>query len=187
MSLKKFILGAIIFTIIIVLGFISVNIETTKALSPTGDGADNYAMVSKEFGKDFEEFIRDNAMVKIYVPKDDDDNTTIKVYNNEFRVKKENPFVKGFYEVVYKFSNSFNSIKNKIDGKLKKNNENTNNQLDNIVDDFIKEREEEKSQNKNIKKEEKNINKEENEGSNINIDEKKNTEGENINKKSSVE
>lgn len=160
MSIKKFILGTIIFTIIVILGFTSVNIVTTKALSPTGNGEDNYAMVSEEFGEDFEEFIKDNATVKIYTPANEEDNTTIKIDDKEFRIKKENPFIKVFSQITSKASIKFNSIKNKIDGKLKKENKEikeTNSKLDNIVDDFIKERENKESQKENINKSEENI------------------------------
>lgn len=155
MSIKKFILGTIIFTVIVILGFTSVNIVTTKALSPTGNGEDNYAMVSQEFGEDFEEFIKDNATVKIYTPANEEDNTTIKIDDKEFRIKKENPFIKAFSQVTSNISIKLNSIKNKIDGKLKKEkkeNKDTNSKLDNIVDDFIKEREKKESQKENIDK-----------------------------------
>lgn len=146
---KNLIIGMIVFTLIILVGFTTINIINTKALSPIGNGEDNYNMVSEEFGDDFKEFIKDNAAIKIYTVDEENENTTIKIKDKEVRIKKENPFIKGFSIMTSKVKDTFNGIKNKFDGKIK---ENTNNEkevnievkddkLNNIVDDFINERE----------------------------------------------
>lgn len=147
---KKFIIPTIVMVLIVTIGFIQINIINTKALSPIGNTADNYALVSEEFGEDFTEFIKDNAEIKIY-PGEGEEDASIKVKEKEIRFKKENPFIKVFITTGTKIKEVFLGVKDKIDNKVnninKKNEqkENTNEKLDGTVDDFIKNREENKS------------------------------------------
>lgn len=138
---KKVLIGTLIFFIIIILGSVQVNIINTKALSPVGNGDDNYELVKEEFGKDFEEFIKDDAEVKIYTPKDKNENTTVKVYNKEFIINMNNKITEKFYDVGGFLYNGFNSIIDKINGKIKTNEVNTESgDLDKIIDDFLQDK-----------------------------------------------
>ena len=147
---KKITIPTLIIILIVVIGFIQINIINTKALSPIGNTEDNYELVSEEFGEDFTEFIKDNADVKIYTG-DADDDASIKFKGKEIRLKKENPFIRGVATVGIKIKDTFFGIKAAVDNKIKainKNNEekeNTNDELDSTVDDFIQGREENKN------------------------------------------
>lgn len=136
---KKVIIGTVIFSIIILLGFIQINIINTKALSPIGNGEDNYELVKEEFGKDFEEFIKDNAEVKIYTNNENNENTTIRVINKEYIINMNNKITENFYKMGGFLYNNLESIINKINGKSKNNidNDNKSEDLDKIIDDFL--------------------------------------------------
>lgn len=158
---KKKIMPIIIIVFVGLAGFIKINIINTKALSPIGNAKDNYALVSEEFGEDFTEFIKDNAQVKIYAG-DGNEDSTIRVNEKEFRLKKENPFLIVAARVGTKIKDGFVSVKEKIDSKvtdINNNNEqkdDVNSELDKTVDDFIEKRD--KSLN-NLNDEEDTINK----------------------------
>lgn len=162
---KKVLIGTIIFSLMVFIGFIQINIINTKALSPVGNGEDNYELVKEEFGEDFEEFIRDDAEVKIYTSQLENDSTIIKIEDKEFKVSTDNVVTEKIYMVGSKIYSGFNSIKNKINGKIKNDNKNeetnstnegdkedinntevegkkentngNNDKLDKIVDDFL--------------------------------------------------
>ena len=136
----KVIIGTAIFFIITLLGFIQINVTNTKALSPVGNGEDNYELVKEEFGEDFEEFIKDDAEIKIYIPNDNNENTTVKVKSIEYIINMNNKITEGFYNMGGFIYNGFDSIINKISGKIKKDKkeENLNQDLDNIINDFLK-------------------------------------------------
>ena len=135
---KKVLIGTLIFLIIVIFGFIQINVINTKALSPIGNGEDNYELVKEEFGKDFEEFIKDNAEVKIYTPNDQIENTTIKINNKEFIINMNNKITEKFYDLGGFLYNGFSNIIEKISGKVESN-EGSNNseELDKIIDDFL--------------------------------------------------
>ncbi len=135
---KKILIGTVIFLVIVILGFIQINVINTKALSPIGNGEDNYELVKEEFGKDFEEFIKDNAEVKIYTPNDQIENTTIKINNKEFIINMNNKITEKFYNLGGFLYNGFSRIIEKITGKVE-NNEGSNKSedLDKIIDDFL--------------------------------------------------
>ena len=135
---KKILIGTVIFLIIVILGFVQINVINTKALSPIGNGEDNYELVKEEFGKDFEEFIKDNAEVKIYTPNEQIENTTIKINNKEFIINMNNKITEKFYNLGGFLYNGFSSIIEKITGKVE-NNEGSNKSedLDKIIDDFL--------------------------------------------------
>ncbi|MBD7913991.1 hypothetical protein H9660_02420 [Clostridium sp. Sa3CUN1] len=137
---KKVLIGTAIFFIITLLGFIQINVTNTKALSPVGNGEDNYELVKEEFGEDFEEFIKDDAEIKIYIPNDNNENTTVKVKSKEYIINMNNKITEGFYNMGGFIYNGFDSIINKISGKIKKDKkeENLNQDLDNIINDFLK-------------------------------------------------
>ena len=118
---KKVLIGTLIFFIIIILGIVQVNIINTKALSPVGNGDDNYELVKEEFGRDFEEFIKDDAEVKIYTPNDVVENTTIRIFNKEFIIDTNNKITEKFYNLGEFLYNGFYSIIDKISGKIKNN------------------------------------------------------------------
>lgn len=137
---KRVVVGTIIFLIIIVLGFIQINVINTKALSPIGNGEDNYELVREEFGKDFEEFIRDDAEVKIYTPNDNNENMMVKVFDRELIINFNNKITEKFYNLGGFIYNGFNSIINNFNGKTN-NTEDSNNSedLDKIINDFLEE------------------------------------------------
>ncbi|MDV4150092.1 hypothetical protein R0131_04500 [Clostridium sp. AL.422] len=141
---KKVVIGTIIFLIIVILGFIQINIINTKALSPIGNGEDNYELVKEEFGKDFEEFIKDDAEVKIYTPNEEIENTTVRVYSKEFIINMNNKITEKFYEFGGFLYNGFSSIMDKISGSRNNNKDSNNNEnnnsdedLDAIINDFL--------------------------------------------------
>lgn len=162
---KKVLIGTIIFSLMVFIGFIQINIINTKALSPVGNGEDNYELVKEEFGEDFEEFIRDDAEVKIYTSQLENDSTIIKIEDKEFKVSTDNVVTEKIYMVGSKIYSGFTSIKNKINGKIENDNKNeetnstnegdkedinnievegkkentngNNDKLDKIVDDFL--------------------------------------------------
>ena len=138
---KKVLIGTLIFLIIVVLGFIQINVINTKALSPIGNGEENYELVKEEFGKDFEEFIKDDAEVKIYTQSGEMENTTVRIYNKEFIINMNNKLTEKFYDVGGFLYNGFSSIIDKIKGEIKGNEVNTESEdLDKIIDDFLEER-----------------------------------------------
>ena len=122
----------------VVLGFIQINIINTKALSPVGNGEDNYELVKEEFGKDFEEFIKDDAEVKIYTPNDEIENTTVRVYSKEFIINMNNKITEKFYDLGGFLYNGISSIMDKVSGKINNNEEsNESEELDKIINDFL--------------------------------------------------
>lgn len=150
---KKVLIGILIFFIILIVGFIQVNIINTKALSPIGNGEDNYELVKEEFGKDFEEFIKDDSEVKIYMPNEEIENTTVKIYDKEFIINMNNKVTEKIYNFGGFLYNGVDSIIDKISGKIdnkedsnKKNDnsieenndsKNESEELDKIIDDFL--------------------------------------------------
>ncbi|MBE6053816.1 MAG: hypothetical protein E7212_07855 [Clostridium sartagoforme] len=135
---KKVLIGTIICLIMVVLGFIQINIINTKALSPVGNGEDNYELVKEEFGKDFEEFIKDDAEVKIYTPNDEIENTTVRVYSKEFIINMNNKITEKFYDLGGFLYNGISSIMDKVSGKINNNEEsNESEELDKIINDFL--------------------------------------------------
>ena len=57
--IKKFLIP-IFAVILLIVGFVKINIINTESLSPLGNTDDNFKVVSEEFGEDFQEFIKDN-------------------------------------------------------------------------------------------------------------------------------
>ena len=143
---RKFTMPIVAIVIIIIIGFTQINIINTKALSPIGNTEDNYELVSAEFGEDFTAFIKDNAEVKIYTADGERDGS-IRVKDNEFRLKKDNQFINLVSTTGTKIKEAFLSVKGKVDNKIEDINksnlekENKNDELDSTVNDFIKNRE----------------------------------------------
>lgn len=137
--IKKY-LVPIIATIIVIIGCIYVNIKTTEALSPIGNTEDNYLIVSKEFGDDFSEFIKDKSPVKIYLGEEGDKQAVVKVFNKEIKLTSKNIFIKAIGTAV----NTLKNISSNIKDKFIRNTENSNipedskEEIDDVVDDFIK-------------------------------------------------
>lgn len=150
---KKMILGVVIFFVIIVFGLFKVNAINTKALSPIGNGEDNYKLVKEEFGADFEEFIKDDSDLKIYLPNQENKPTTIKFKGKEIAINKDNPVCKTLILVGQKFSDTFMGIKNKINGMIntedKKSDEK---ELDKIINDYINDTKDNKNSDNNVTK-----------------------------------
>lgn len=134
---KKVIIGVVIFFIITVIGFIQINIINTKALSSVGNGEDNYELVKEEFGEDFEEFIKDNAEVKIYTANENSDNTTIRIKNKEYILKMNNKITESFYNMGGFLYNGLEGIINKFNGEIKSNKDDSTQEVDKIIDDFL--------------------------------------------------
>ncbi|MDU5109109.1 MAG: hypothetical protein E6248_01575 [Clostridium sp.] len=123
---KKVILGVFIFFIIVSLGFIKINTINTRALSPVGNTEDNYELVKEEFGEEFQEFIKDDAEVKIYESKDGENNPSVKIGNKEFIIDLNNKVTKQIYNIGGFIYNGFNNIINKFDKKSDNNDETIN-------------------------------------------------------------
>lgn len=123
---KKVILGVFIFFIIVSLGFIKINTINTRALSPVGNTEDNYELVKEEFGEEFQEFIKDDAEVKIYESKDGENNPSVKIGNKEFIIDLNNKVTKQIYNIGGFIYNGFNNIISKFDKKSDNSNESIN-------------------------------------------------------------
>ena len=135
-------LCAIVF-ICALIGLVKVNIINTQILSPLGNTDSNFDIVSKEFGEDFTEFIKDKSPIKIYIGEKGDKEAKVKVLNKEINLTLNNTFIIAVEPV-------FNYINDKIDysiEKINKNEEKENNKTENkneekeeinkIVDEFI--------------------------------------------------
>lgn len=144
---KKILTGIIIFFSIVLVGFIRINIINTKALSPTGEGENNYEIISNEFGDDFKEFIKDDAEIKIYIPTEEEDKMTVKIADKEIYINDDNVFLNKIKEAANFAYNKISSFADNIIDKLNINDKNntednknsTQDDLDKIVDEFIKE------------------------------------------------
>ena len=135
--LKKGIIPTILF-IMVMIGCIIVNIKNTEALSPFGNTIDNYQIVTKEFGEDFSEFIKDKANIKIYLNKEED-TAQVQIGNKKIKLTKNNKFIEKIKLIGSFFIKQISKIENTL-GKITKNtkeNEKTKSKIDIIVDDFI--------------------------------------------------
>ena len=96
--------------ILLIIGFVKINIINTESLSPLGNTNDNFKVVSEEFGEDFQEFIKDNSMVKIYVGEKNDGLATVKIYNKEIKLTSDNLFMNTIKKVREYVDNAFINI-----------------------------------------------------------------------------
>ena len=135
--LKKGIIPTILF-IMVMIGCIIVNIKNTEALSPFGNTIDNYQIVTKEFGEDFSEFIKDNANIKIYLDKGED-NVQVQIGNKKIKLTKNNIFITKIKSIGNFFIKQISKIENTLE-KITENteeNKKSKSKIDIIVDDFI--------------------------------------------------
>lgn len=120
MKLKKY--SIIVFSIVIVLlsffSLIKINIINTKSLSPVGNTDDNKKIVNTEFGEDFNNFIQDNADVKIYNQEDGD--YLLNINDNNLRIKKESELVNSIKDKFYKVTDSVKSVIINIENLIQK-------------------------------------------------------------------
>ena len=147
MKIIKKILIPIFAVILLIVGFVKINIINTESLSPLGNTNDNFKVVSEEFGEDFQEFIKDNSMVKIYVGEKKDGLATVKIYNKEIKLTSDNLFMNTIKKVREYVDNAFINIKDKINKSTETNSEyNENSEIndkdnksdfDKSADDFI--------------------------------------------------
>ena len=101
------VIPALFILFFVMVGIIKVDIINTKCLSPLGNTKENYELISKEFGDDFSNFIKDNSFLKIY--KEKDSNILIRLGNEDFKINDESTF-------FYNIKETFENIKNKING-----------------------------------------------------------------------
>ena len=133
--------------ILLIIGFVKINIINTESLSPLGNTDDNFKVVSEEFGEDFQEFIKDNSMIKIYVGEKNDGLATVKIYNKKIKLTSDNLFINTIKTVGEYIGSTFANIKDKINKSTKTNSEYNKNieikdednksDFDKSVDDFI--------------------------------------------------
>lgn len=145
--IKKFLIP-IFAVILLIVGFVKINIINTESLSPLGNTDDNFKVVSEEFGEDFQEFIKDNSAVKIYVGEKNDGLSTVKIYNKEIKLTSDNLFMNSIKKALEYVDKAFINIKDKINKSTKTNSEydensnikdeSNNSELDESVDDFNK-------------------------------------------------
>ena len=130
--------------ILLIIGFVKINIVNTKSLSPLGTTDDNFKVVSTEFGEDFQEFIMDKSPVKIYVGEKNDGLATVKVYDKSINLTNNNFLINSIKTLGSYISNTCSSLKDKIIKITKTKNENIKNEdnnkseFDKSVDEFIK-------------------------------------------------
>ena len=130
--------------ILLIIGFVEVNIINTESLSPLGTTEDNFKVVSDEFGEDFQEFIMDKSPVKIYVGEKNDGLATVKVYDKSINLTNNNFLINSIKTLGSYISNTCSSLKDKIIKITKTKNENIKNEdnnkseFDKSVDEFIK-------------------------------------------------
>lgn len=133
--------------IVVIIGFVKINIVNTEALSPLGNADDNFKVVSSEFGEDFQEFIRDKSVVKIYVGEKDDGLSTVKVNNKEINLTNDNFFMNTMMSITRYINKGFMNIKDKIIKYTKTKDENnktyensdkeSKSDFDKNIDEFI--------------------------------------------------
>ena len=135
--LKKGIIPTILF-IMVMVGCIIVNIKNTEALSPFGNTIDNYQIVTKEFGEDFSEFIKDKSNIKIYLNKEED-TAQVQIGKKEIKFTKNNIFITKTKSIGNFFIKQISKIENTLE-KITENteeNKKSKSKIDIIVDDFI--------------------------------------------------
>ena len=127
--------------ILLIIGFVEVNIINTESLSPLGTTEDNFKVVSDEFGEDFQEFIMDKSPIKIYVGEKNDWMATVKFYNKYINLTNNN-FIMNFIKDLAIYTNkAYINIRDKISGITKNNKENSNykeSDFDKNINEFIK-------------------------------------------------
>lgn len=127
--------------ILLIIGFVEVNIINTESLSPLGTTEDNFKVVSDEFGEDFQEFIMDKSPIKIYVGEKNDGMATVKFYNKYINLTNNN-FIMNFIKDLATYTNkTYINIRDKISGITKNNKENSNykeSDFDKNINEFIK-------------------------------------------------
>lgn len=145
MKIIKNFLVPIFSIIIVIIGFVKINIVNTESLSPLGTTDDNFKVVSAEFGEDFQEFIMDKSAVKIYVGEKDDGLSTVKVYNKDINLTNDNFFMNTIMAIKRYTTKVFVNIKDKIIKDTKTSDENNKiyenlekkSEFDKNVDEFI--------------------------------------------------
>ena len=126
--------------ILLIIGFVKINIVNTESLSPLGTTDDNFKVV----GEDFQEFIMDKSPVKIYVGEKNDGLATVKVYDKSINLTNNNFLINSIKTLGSYISNTCSSLKDKIIKITKTKNENIKNEdnnkseFDKSVDEFIK-------------------------------------------------
>lgn len=127
--------------ILLIIGFVEVNIINTESLSPLGTTEDNFRVVNDEFGEDFQEFIMDKSPIKIYVGEKNDGMATVKFYNKYINLTNNN-FIMNFIKDLATYTNkAYINIRDKISGITKNNKENSNykeSDFDKNINEFIK-------------------------------------------------
>ena len=127
--------------ILLIIGFVEVNIINTESLSPLGTTEDNFKVVSDEFGEDFQEFIMDKSSIKIYVGEKNDGMATVKFYNKYINLTNNN-FIMNFIKDLATYTNkAYINIRDKISGITKNNKENNDykeSDFDKNINEFIK-------------------------------------------------
>lgn len=127
--------------ILLIIGFVEVNIINTESLSPLGTTEDNFKVVSDEFGEDFQEFIMDKSPIKIYVGEKNDGMATVKFYNKYINLTNNN-FIMNFIKNLATYTNkAYINIRDKISEITKNNKENSNykeSDFDKNINEFIK-------------------------------------------------
>ena len=117
--------------ILLIIGFVKINIVNTESLSPLGTTDDNFKVVSTEFGEDFQEFIMDKSPVKIYVGEKNDGLATVKVYDKSINLTNNNFLINSIKTLGSYISNTCSSLKDKIIKITKTKNENIKNEDNN--------------------------------------------------------
>lgn len=110
--LKK-VLPSLLILFFVMAGIIKVDIINTKSLSPLGNTNENYTLISREFGGDFSNFIKDNSLLKIY--KEEGKNVLIKLGNEEFTINNESDLTEGIKNVFDKIDEKVRGVKNTVD------------------------------------------------------------------------
>ena len=132
--------------ILLIIGFVKINMVNTESLSPLGTTDDNFKVVSTEFGEDFQEFIMDKSPVKIYIGEKNDGLATVKVYDKSINLTNNNFFMKSIKNLGSYISKTYSNLKDKISEITKTKKENikseennsNNSKFDESVDEFIK-------------------------------------------------
>ena len=100
--------------ILLIIGFVKINMVNTESLSPLGTTDDNFKVVSTEFGEDFQEFIMDKSPVKIYIGEKNDGLATVKVYDKSINLTNNNFFMKSIKKLESYISKTYSNLKDKI-------------------------------------------------------------------------
>lgn len=103
---------ALLILFFVMVGIIKVDLINTQCLSPLGNTNENYEMISKEFGSDFSNFIKDNSFLKIY--KENGSCILIRLGNEDFKINDKSSLVEKAEDLIKSIGNKIDGVRNTV-------------------------------------------------------------------------